>query len=74
MEVKWIIKYLRGTTNQELFYGGSNISLHGYVDVDMVGDKDNMRSTTRYVFIVGGTTVSWVSKIQSVVALSTTEA
>ena len=27
-----------------------------------------------YVFIVGGTTISWVSKIQSVVALSTTEA
>ena len=40
----------------------------------MVGDRDKRRSTTRYVFIVGGTTVSWVSKIQSVVALSTTEA
>ena len=40
----------------------------------MVGDRDNKRSTTGYVFIVGGTTVSWVSKIQSVVALSTTEA
>eukprot|EP00253_Pinus_taeda_P023986 PITA_23986 len=31
------------------------------------------RSTTRYVFIVGGTDVSWVSKLQSVVALSTIE-
>ena len=40
----------------------------------MVGDRDNMRSTTGYVFTVGGTTISWVSKIQSVVALSTTEA
>jgi len=40
----------------------------------MVADIDNRRSTTGYVFIVGGTTVSWVSKIQSVVALSTTEA
>ena len=40
----------------------------------MAGDRDNRRSTTRYVFTVGGTTVSWVSKIQSVVALSTTEA
>ena len=39
----------------------------------MVGDIDNRRSTTRYVFTVGGTTVNWVSKIQSV-ALSTTEA
>ena len=39
----------------------------------MAGDRDNRRSTTGYVFTVGGTTVSWVSNIQSVVALSTTE-
>eukprot|EP00253_Pinus_taeda_P003747 PITA_03747 len=73
MAVKWILKYLKGTTNQALCFGGSNISLQGYVDADMTGDRDNRRSTTRYVFIVGGTRVSWVSKIQSVVALSTTE-
>ena len=40
----------------------------------MEGDRDNRRSTTRYVFTVGGTSVSWVSKIQSIVAFSTTEA
>ena len=40
----------------------------------MAGDRDNRRRTTGYVFTVGGTAVSWVSKIQSVVALSTTEA
>ena len=39
----------------------------------MTGDRDNRRSTTGYVFTVGGTAVSWVSKIQCVVALSTTE-
>ena len=39
----------------------------------MAGDRDNRRSTTRYVFTVGGETLSWVSKLQSVVALSTTE-
>ena len=74
MAVKWILRYLRGTTNQELCFGGSNIALQGYVDADMAGDRDNRRSTTGYVFTVGGTAVSWVSKIQSVVALSTTEA
>jgi len=72
--VKWILRYLRGTTNQALCFGGSNIALHGYVDVDIVGDRDNMRTTTVYVFTIGGTTVNWVSKLQSVVALSTTEA
>ena len=74
MAVKWILRYLRGTLNQELCFGGSNIALHGYFDVDMAGDRDNRRSTTGYVFTVGGIAVSWVSKIQSVVALSTTEA
>ena len=32
------------------------------------------RSTTGYIFIVGDTTVSWVSQLQEIVALSTTEA
>ena len=73
MAVKQILRYLRGTKNQALCFRGSNIALQGYVDVDMAGDKDNRRSTTGYVFTVGGTIVSWVSKIQSVVALSTTE-
>ena len=73
MVVKWILRYLKGTTNQALCFGGSNISLQWYVDADMAGDRDNRRSTTGYVFVVGGTTVSLVSKIQSVVALSTIE-
>ena len=40
----------------------------------MAGDKDSRRSTTGYVFTVGGTIVSWISKLQQVVALSTTKA
>ena len=40
----------------------------------MDGDKDSKRSTTGYVFTMVGTTVSWISKLQQVVALSTTEA
>ena len=40
----------------------------------MAGDKDSRRSTTRYVFTVGGTIVSWISKLQKVVALSSTKA
>ena len=51
---------MRGTTNQALCFAGSNIALQGYVDADMTGDKDNRRSTTGYVFTVGGKTVSWV--------------
>ena len=40
----------------------------------MAGDKDSRRSTTWYVFIVGGITVSWILKLQKVVVLSSTEA
>jgi hypothetical protein len=40
----------------------------------MAGDKDSKRSTIGYVFTIGGTTVSWISKLQKVVALSTIEA
>ena len=74
MVVKWIIRELRGTTSHALCFGGSSTVLQGYVDSDMVGDKDSRRSTTGYVFTMGGTIVSWISKIQKVVALSTTEA
>jgi hypothetical protein len=40
----------------------------------MAGDKDSRRNTTGYVFTIGGTTVSWILKLQKVVALSTIEA
>ena len=63
MAVKWILRYLRGTTNQALCFGGSNISLQGYVDSDMACGRYNRKSSTGYVFTIGGTTVSWVSKI-----------
>ena len=39
----------------------------------MAGDKDRRRSTPRYVFIVDGTTISWILKLRKVVALSSTE-
>ena len=39
----------------------------------MEGDKDSRRITTGYVFTVGGTIVSWISKLQKVVALSIIE-
>ena len=64
MAVKWILRYLIGTTNQALCFGGSNITLQGYVDADMAGNRDNRRSTIGYVFSVAGTAVSWVSKLK----------
>lgn len=51
-----------------------SIHLHGYVDVDWVGDVELQKSTSCYVFQVGSFVVSWSSKRQSLVALSLTEA
>ncbi|RVX15440.1 Retrovirus-related Pol polyprotein from transposon TNT 1-94 [Vitis vinifera] len=46
----------------------------GYVDADFAGDIDSRKSTTRFVFTLGGTTISWTSNLQKIVILSTTEA
>jgi len=73
-EMKWILKYLKGTTTKALCFGGSNIVLKGYVDSDMASDINNMRSTTGYVFTKGGTIVSWILKLQKVVFVSMVEA
>ena len=69
--IKWILWYLRGTASNALCFGGWDIVLHGYVDSNMTCDKDSRRSTTWYVFTVGGITISWISKLQKVVAIST---
>ena len=44
------------------------------MDSDFAGDLDKRKSATGYVFTLAGASVSWVSKLQTVVTLSTTEA
>ncbi|GKB50325.1 retrovirus-related pol polyprotein from transposon TNT 1-94, partial [Tanacetum coccineum] len=72
--VKRILRYIKGTSDVALCYGESGLTVKGYVDSDYAGDLDGSKSTTGYVFTLSGGTVSWVSKLQSVVAMSTTEA
>ena len=70
--VKRILRYIRGTSYVALCYGGSEFTVRGYVDSNFAGDLDKKKSTTGYVFTLAGGAVSWVSKLQTVVALSTT--
>ncbi|KAE8735417.1 hypothetical protein F3Y22_tig00000340pilonHSYRG00351 [Hibiscus syriacus] len=72
--VKWILRYLRGTTNKALCFKGGDTILTGYVDADLARNIDIKRSTTGYVYTLGGTAMSWVSQLHKIVALSTTEA
>ncbi|GKA59732.1 retrovirus-related pol polyprotein from transposon TNT 1-94 [Tanacetum coccineum] len=48
--------------------------LVGYTDLDLAGNKDNMKSTSGYLMTFAGGAVSWQSRLQKCVALSTTEA
>ncbi|KAJ0714724.1 putative RNA-directed DNA polymerase [Helianthus annuus] len=72
--VKWLLRYLKGTSRMGLCFKGKDAILRGYSDADLGGCKKTFKSTTGYVFTVGGTAVSWMSRLQKSVALSTTEA
>jgi hypothetical protein len=76
--VKRVFRYLRGTASYGLCYEGRPrldrvVDIHGFVDADWAGDLDRRRSTSRYVFNLFGGAISWMSKRQVVVALSTIE-
>jgi hypothetical protein len=74
MAVKRILRYLKGTADWSLICKTDSINLVGYADADWAGDLDSRRSTTGYVFQIGGFPVCWKSKRQPTVALSTSEA
>ena len=69
---KGIMRYLRGTINYGIQYGGNKV-LVGYGDADWAADLETRRSMTGYVFMIGGP-ISWQSTLQKVVAQSTVEA
>ena len=71
--VKWILRYLRGSSDTCLCFTSANLKLQSYVDVDFVGDINSSKSTARFVFTLGDTAISWASNLQNIVILSTTE-
>lgn len=74
--VKHVFRYLKGTADLKLTYGPSDSSdlFTTYTDSDHGGDRDTGKSTGGYIVMVGSGAVSWSSKLQSLVTLSTTEA
>ena len=72
--MKWVLRYLKGTTDTGLCFGGDTCQINGFVDSDYAGDLDRRRSATGYVFRIHGALVSWRSMLQATVVLSTTEA
>jgi hypothetical protein len=72
---KGVLRYVAGTCDVGIIYrkdvGGI---LDAYCDADYAGDLDSRRSTTGYAFIRSGGAISWNSKLQPTVAVSTVEA
>ncbi|KAL4196346.1 hypothetical protein AMTRI_Chr04g245730 [Amborella trichopoda] len=72
--VKRILRYLKGTMNNTLTYKGeTKIAIERYSDASYRADPDDAKSTSGYVFMLGGGAVYWKSKKQDIVALSTME-
>ena len=72
--MKWIFRYLSGSSKLCLNFGDSKLVLEGFVDADWAGDLDGRKSTSEYLFTFAGGAVSWQSRLQKCVALSTIEA
>jgi hypothetical protein len=70
--VKRIFRYLSGTRDLWLTYGEENSPLEGYADADGSMAEDR-RAISGYAFLIDGGAVSWSSKRQEIVSLSTTE-
>ena len=72
---KRILRYINGTIEMGILYKGESITeLVAYTDSDFAGDLNDRKSTSGFVFLLAGGAVSWASKKQPVVTLSTTEA
>src|SRR6266571_9508209 len=77
--LKRILQYLAGTKTYRITYTAlpnknreTNL-FHGYADASLA-NVEGCKSTSGYVFLEGGGAITWLSKKQSVVALSSTEA
>ena len=75
--MKRTLRYLKGTQHYQLAYKGSKgdaSKIHAYSDADWAGDVQGRKSTTGWCYLLSGACVSWSSKLQATVAMSTTEA
>lgn len=77
--IKHLFRYLKGTVDYQLIYQpdskpSSPLFTAAYSDANHGGNKIGGKSTTGYVIKIGTSAISWSSKLQSIIALSTTEA
>ncbi|GKE44606.1 retrovirus-related pol polyprotein from transposon TNT 1-94 [Tanacetum coccineum] len=74
-EVKMIFRYLKGTINIGLWYPkGSGFKLTAFSDADHAGYIDTRKSTSGGIKFLGDKLVSWMSKKQDCIVMSSTKA
>ncbi|XP_057858983.1 secreted RxLR effector protein 161-like [Cryptomeria japonica] len=72
---KCVLRYVKGTSDFGLLYSKSHDPrLIGYTNSDWAGSVDDRKSTSGYVFSLGSGAVTWTSKKQQAMALSSTKA
>ena len=78
LAAKRILRFIKGTINTGILFpnkdNNNSEELVGYTDANWGGDRDDRKSTIGYIFMYGATPISWSSKKQSIVALSSCEA
>jgi hypothetical protein len=74
LAAKRVLRYLKGTSDLCLEFKRTGDNLIGYADADWGNDKTDRKSYTGFVFKLAGCAISWESKKQCTVALSSTEA
>ena len=70
---KNLLRCLWGTKNDGLRYTAGSVALHGYTDADWAGNVVDRKSTSGCCFTIGSASISWMSRKQKSVALSTAE-
>ena len=69
------MRYLKGTIDFGVYYDGSHeYRMYGYTDADWPGSISDRKHTSSGCYSMGSTMISWFSRKQSSVALSTAEA
>eukprot|EP00253_Pinus_taeda_P008557 PITA_08557 len=74
-EAKHVLKYFRGTSQFGLWYIWSEgVKLQGFTNADWAGSRSNQKRTSGGIFNLRSVAVSWYSRKQRSVALSSAEA
>ncbi|KAG9440057.1 hypothetical protein H6P81_020222 [Aristolochia fimbriata] len=72
--IERLLRYLKGTVNYGIHYSGLPTVLEGYSDANWISDSDETKSTSGFVFTLGGGAVAWKSSKQTLITKSTMEA